>query len=115
VTVSLQHQLTLDVYVFKVAQKLLNNRCLPRRIFFRVTLAPFCIAVQEGMVDKIGFQRGLVALRFCTERNGFRRDFFSDYTRHQPVSYTHTSFVQHRGHMTFAPDSHFVVNTSLAF
>ena len=112
-TVSFQHRLILDVCVFKVAQKLLNIRRLPRRIFFQVTFAPFCIAVQ-GMVDKIGFRRGPVVLRFCIERNGFRRVFFSDYTGHQPVSYTHISFVHHRRYMTYAPDSHIVVNTSLA-
>jgi hypothetical protein len=114
VTVNFQNRLILDVCVFKVAQKLLNTRRLPRLIFFHVTFAPFCVAVKEGMVDKIGFHRGPVALRFCIERNGFRRVFFSDYTGHQPVSYNHTSFVHHRSYMAFAPDSHTVVNTSLA-
>lgn len=113
-TVSFQYRLILDVCVFKVAQKLLNTRRLTRRIFFQVTFAPFCIAVKEGMVDKIEFHPGPVVLRFCIERNGFRRVFFSDYTGHQPAFHTLTSLVHHRRYMTFAPYSHIVVNTSLA-
>jgi hypothetical protein len=76
VTVNFQNRLILYVCLFKVAQKLLNARRLARRIYFQVTFAPFCKAVQEGMVDKTGFHRGPVVLRFCIERNGFRRVFF---------------------------------------
>lgn len=74
-TVNFQHRLILCMRVLILAQKLLNTRRLPRRIFFQVTFVPFCIAVQEGMVDKIGFHGGPVVLRFCIERNGVRSLF----------------------------------------